>query len=273
MRDPHVSSMSHGDQVVWITGASSGIGEALAKQLAAQGTTLILSARRSGELERVRVACGRDASTALVLPFDAADPAAVQAAATEALTWRGRIDVLVNNAGMTQRSLAKDTDLAVYRQLLEVNFFAAVALTRRVLPGMLERRAGHLVYTSSVVGKYGAPLRTGYAAAKHAAQGFFESLRAEVWRENVAVTIVVAGPVRTPISLHALTGDGSPHGKMDPLQDAGQDVDAAARAILAGVARRQPEVVVGRGRPLLALTLRRFVPAIFHRVIRSAKPT
>lgn len=265
--------MTFRNQVVLITGASSGIGEALAKQFAAQGAVLVLGARRREALERVRAACGLDASGALVLPFDAAEPASVRAAAAEAIAWRGRVDVLVNNAGMTQRSLARDTDEAVYRRLLEVNFFAAVALTQSVLPGMLERQGGHLVYTSSVVGKYGAPLRTGYAAAKHAAQGFFESLRAEVWRENVAVTIVVAGPVRTEISLHALTGHGAPHGRMDPLQEAGQDVDEAARAILAGLARRQPEVVVGRGTPLLALALRRFAPGLFHRVIRRARAT
>ena len=261
------------DRLVWITGASSGIGEALAHAFAAEGARLVLSARRAEALAQVQAACGPSAADVHVVPFDVTVPAEVEAAADHVLDRIGPVDVLVNNAGVTQRSLARDTDMAVYRRLMEVNFFSAVGLTRRVLPGMLERRSGHLVVTSSVTGKYGAPLRTGYCAAKHAVQGYFEALRTEVAKEGVAVTIVVAGPIRTPISLHALTGDGAEHGRMDPLQAGGIPADQAAREIVDGVHHRREEIVVGQGLPVLALSLRRFAPRLFYRLIARARPT
>ena len=179
------------DKVVWITGASSGIGEAMALAAAEQGAKLVLSARREPELQRVRSACINPQQVA-VLPVDltAFDAEKVTA---KAESFFGPIDVLVNNAGISQRGTVLDTTMAVYRRIFELDFFACVALTKAVLPGMVARKRGQLVIISSVVGYVGTPLRSGYAAAKHALHGFYDALRAEVWREQVQVTLICPG--------------------------------------------------------------------------------
>jgi NADP-dependent 3-hydroxy acid dehydrogenase YdfG len=200
------------NQVVWITGASSGIGEALAVKLAAAGAKLVLSARRQNELKRVAAVCeavGADRAGLLVLPLDVTDWAAMPAAAERVLETFDRIDMLLNNAGISQRSLCVDTDMSVYRNLFEVDVLGQIALTKAVLPLMLERRSGHIAITSSVAGKIGVPYRTGYCAAKHAVMGFYDALRAEVAGHGVKVTTITPGYIRTNISVHALTGSSS----------------------------------------------------------------
>src|SRR5215471_15702107 len=216
--------MNFQGQRIWITGASSGIGEALAHAFHRAGARLILSARREDELRRVQSQCGGKAS-AKILPLDVTQTSELPQKATAALAMFSGIDILVNNAGVTQRSLVKDTEIAVYRKLMEVNFFGAVALTKTVLPSMTEKKAGHIVVISSLVGKFGTPLRSGYAAAKHALHGFFDSLRAEVSDSGIKVLLVCPGYIRTDISLHALRGDGSPHAKMDSGQARGMPVE------------------------------------------------
>jgi len=252
-------------QRVWITGASSGIGEALAHAFHQAGARLILSARRADELSRVQQGCGGEAFTR-ILPLDVTQPAALPDKAREALQMFGGIDVLVNNAGVTQRSLVKDTDLEVYRTLMEVNFFGAVALTKAVLPAMTEARNGHIVVISSLVGKFGTPLRSGYAAAKHALHGFFDSLRAEVTRYGVKVMLVCPGYIRTDISLHALRGDGSLHAKMDSGQARGMPVEQCAAQIMKGLARGKEEIYVGE-KDKYVIYLKRFFPGLFSRMI------
>lgn len=195
------------DATIWITGASSGIGEALAMDAARRGAKLVLTARRVEELERVRAACP-DPARVVLLPLDlmAFDAEAAVASATTAF---GRIDVLVNNAGRSQRSLLVDTSMDVYRQLMELDYFAPVALTRALVPQMRARRAGQVVMISSIAGRIGAPLRTGYSAAKHALAGFTEAARAELWRDGLRFTTVYPGYVRTAIAQNAWNGDGS----------------------------------------------------------------
>lgn len=158
-------------QTVWITGASAGIGEALAVRFAQDSARLVLSARRESELERVAGRCrdaGLAANEVLVLPLDVTDWHSLPGAVQTVLDTFGGIDLLVNNAGVSQRSLCKDTDMAVYQKLMDVDVMGQIALTKAVLPHMLEKDAGHLAVTSSVAGKVGAPMRTGYCAAKHA---------------------------------------------------------------------------------------------------------
>ncbi|HYH46848.1 MAG TPA: SDR family oxidoreductase [Thermoanaerobaculia bacterium] len=258
-------------KVVWITGASSGIGEALARDLAGRGARLILSARRADRLEEVRAGLPRP-DDHLVLPLDLGQAASLPAAAAEALRRRPHIDVLVHNGGVTQRSLAKDTGLDVDRRLFEVNFFGTVALTKAVLPSMLARRAGHLVVVTSLVGRVGTPMRSSYAAAKHALHGFFDSLRAEVWREGIQVTLVCPGFVRTEVSLHALTADGTPQGTMDRAQQHGMAPEVCAARIVRAVEQGRNEVLIG-GRERFAVPLMRFAPNVFHRVVRKARVT
>ena len=241
-------------KVVWVTGASSGIGEALVRSLLARGASVVASARRVRELERV---AGAGGARALVVAFDVTDPAALPGAVAKAWDWQGRVDVLINNAGVSQRSLALDTSLEVYRHLMEVNYFAPVALTRLVLPRMVERRSGHIAVVSSVAGKVGSPLRTGYSAAKHAVLGYFDSLRAEVEAAyGIRVSVILPGSVRTAIAVNALTGDGSARGRSDANIDNGMDPAAAADTILDGLDAGTPEIVVADGRELAALHLR-----------------
>ncbi len=262
------------DQVVWITGASSGIGEALALRFAAEGARLVLSARRREELERVRDRCieaGLSASQVLVLPLDVTDHGAMPGAVRTVRDTFGRIDILINNAGISQRSKCVDTDMAVYRTIFEVDVLGQIALTKEVLPVMLEQRSGHLAVTSSVAGKIGAPLRTGYCAAKHAMMGFFDALRAETAAEGLKVTTITPGYIRTNVSENALNGDGSRFGETDQDIANGMDADRCAEVIIAGFHKGKPEIPVGEGMEMKALVLKRFFPkAVLRKVEQMA---
>lgn len=255
-------------RVVWITGASSGIGEALAYELARKGAKLILSARRTEELERVQKACPTAPEHVAVVPLDLTDTDALPAHAEEARQAFGRIDVLINNAGVSQRSLAKDTELSVYRQLMDLDWFAQVALTKAVLPEMIERRSGHVVVISSVAGKVGVPLRTGYCAAKHALHGFFDALRAEVAQDNIGVTLVCPGFVRTSVSVNALGADGQPHGAMDRDIEGGMPPEELAERIVKGLARDREEMVIAGRMERSLVRLKRFAPGLASRFIK-----
>ncbi|MEK6374115.1 MAG: SDR family oxidoreductase [Acidobacteriota bacterium] len=250
------------DQVVWVTGASSGIGEALAVAFSREGAQLVLSARRAEELERVRASCERP-DRHVVLPLDLTDADAVARAAERA----GRVDVLVHSGGVSQRSLAMQTDLAVERSIMDLNFFGTVALTKAVLPSMIARKSGHIVPVSSVVGYVGTPLRSAYAASKHALHGYFDSLRAEVAKDGIRITIVCPGYIRTNVSRNALTGDGSAFGSMDPTHEHATTPEECARRVVDGVAKRKREVLVG-GKETWAVLLQRLVPAVVARMVR-----
>jgi short-subunit dehydrogenase len=258
-------------KTVWITGASSGIGEALACELAARGARLILSARRRDELERVRAACARPGDH-LVVPLDLADPPSLEAAARDVLDRLGAPDVVVHNGGVSQRARAEETALAVVRRILEVDFFGAVPLTLHLLPAMLARGSGRFVVVSSLVGKIGTPKRSAYSAAKHALHGWFDSLRAEVHDRGVGVTIVCPGFVRTPLPIHALTGDGAPQGTMDRAQQRGLDPAPVARRMARAIERERDELLIA-GKERLAVHLARFFPGLFRRLIRKARVT
>jgi short-subunit dehydrogenase len=249
------------DKVVWITGASSGIGEALAHAYAAKGAKVVLGARRRDELERVAHSLPAG-SQSLVLPADVADFAAIpqQLAAIE--TAFGPVDVLVNNAGVSQRALVADTTLETYRRLMEVDFFATVALTKAVLPQMQQRKSGAIVVTSSVAGKVGSPLRSGYSAAKFALHGFYDCLRAEVARDDISVTLAVLGFVQTDVSKNALRGDGTPNGIMEAGIANGIPPAVVAKAVVAATEKGAREVVLAKGQPGLALRLSRIAPGL-----------
>lgn len=257
-------------RVVWITGASSGIGEALAVAFAREGARLVLSARREAELERVRNRCVEtglaNADDALVLPLDVTDHDAMPGAVERVLEAFGRIDLLVNNAGISQRSKAVDTDMAVYRRLFEIDVLGQIALTKAVLPVMLEQESGHIAVTASVAGKVGAPYRTGYCAAKHAVMGFFDALRTEVVDQGIRVTTIVPGFVRTDISKAAITGSGEAFGRTDRNIAEGMDPDEAARRILSGIRKGKMEIPVGEGLEMHALWLKRFFPGLVLRL-------
>jgi dehydrogenase/reductase SDR family member 7B len=258
------------DQVVWITGASSGIGEALALQAAHAGARLVLTARRKIELERVRSLCAYPKQVA-VLPLDLTDFDAT-AAARAAAAFFGPVNILVNNAGWSQRSALVETQMDVYRKLMELDYFAPVALTRAVVPTMREQGSGHIIMISSVAGKIGVPLRSGYSAAKHALAGFTEAARAELWRDGLKFTIIYPGYVRTPISANALEGDGSAHNIMDASTENGISPESCAEEIWDGVIENDEEVYVG-GRELAYLRLKRYAPRLFSFALKRARRT
>ncbi|GAB3250642.1 SDR family oxidoreductase [Chitinimonas naiadis] len=264
--------MDYQGKVVWVTGATSGIGEALALAFAARGAKLVLSARRADELARVKAAC-QNPERHLIVTLDLADPGTFAAKVAEVEAHFGHIDVLVNNAGLSQRSLARDTLLSVDRHLMDVNYLGTVALSKAVLPGMLARRDGHLVTITSLVGKFGTPMRSSYAASKHALHGFFDSLRAELWRDGIRVSLVCPGFIRTNITYNALVGDGSPQGKMDQAQAQGIAPADCARRILAGLDRGRDEIYVAQLRERVGVYLKRFLPGLFARVVRKARVT
>ena len=229
---------------IWVTGASSGVGEGMAKVFHREGANLILSARRTAELERVREECDAGLGGITLVPFDIAEQAEREAAAAEVLAEFPRIDVLVNNAGIGQRSLAKDTFSDVDRRIMEVDFFGPVALSKLVLPRMLEQGHGHMVVTSSVAGKHAVPFHSTYCAAKHALHGWFDTLRIEHLNDDIAVTLLVIAGIKSHVFEHALTGDGSEYGRNDWGDDVGMTAEACAKRVVEAIRNREPEVLI-----------------------------
>lgn len=239
--------MAFGGQAAWITGASSGIGAALARGLAKQGARLILSGRNIDALEQVSAQCG---GGHLILPFETTDYAAIPTALAKAMDWSGGIDVLINNAGISQRSLAVDTDFSVYERIVAVDLLAPIALTQAVVPHMVERGSGHIAMISSIAGKVGVPMRTAYCAAKFGLAGYADALRAEVGYLGVQIHNIYPGSIRTDVSRNALTADGSARGVSDQVIDNGIDPDAAAEKMIAAMAAGNREIIVAEGSEL-----------------------
>ena len=235
--------MEFSGKTVWITGASSGIGEGLATAFARAGARLVLSGRRTEALNEV---AGRCQAQTLVLPFESTDIDALPDVVAQAEAFTGGIDILVNNAGISQRSLALDTDFDVYRKIMEVDFFGPLRLTQLVLPAMVKRGSGAVVNNASVAGKIGSPLRTGYSAAKHALVGYSGALRAEIAQYGITVHVLVPGYVATSIADNALKGDGSLSGPTNDDVSTGISIDEAATQILDALTIDTPEIPVGR---------------------------
>jgi short-subunit dehydrogenase len=255
-------------KVIWLTGASSGIGEALAYELSRRGARLILSSRRKEELERVKGNCSSTAQADIrVLPVDLEKPDTLQLSADAAIQIFGYIDILINNGGVSQRSLIAETALAVDRRIMEINFFGSVALTKYTLPYFIRQKHGHFVNITSITGKFGTQYRSAYAASKHALHGFFDALRSEHYKDNIRVTMICPGFIRTALTLSALTADGSPLNKMDAAQYKGKPADWCARKIVSAIEKNKEEVYIG-GREVFAVYLKRFFPRVFSKVIR-----
>ena len=260
------------DKIVWVTGASSGIGEALVKKLAKNGAQVILSARREEELLRVKKACGQAGERCILVPLDLEDEKSIFDAIHKVKTLIGTVDILINNGGISQRSLTSETGIEVDRRLMEINYFGAVALTKAVLPGMIKKGSGNIVAVSSIAGKFGFPLRSAYSASKHALHGFYETLGLEVKEKGVHVTIACPGRVRTNISKHALTKDGLPSEKMDKGLADGISPDKCAKKMLRAVVNERSEVLIG-GKELLMVYIHKFIPPLFRKLARKVSPT
>lgn len=256
---------------VWITGASSGIGEALAYAFAERGANLILSARNETELNRVAAEATKLGSKEVMVQIlDLARHDSIQSVAQHVLAQVGKVDILINNGGISQRALAMDTTLDVDKKLMDVNYFGTIALTKAVLPNMLTHQLGHIITVTSLTGKFGSPYRSSYAAAKHALHGFFDSLRAELAQTPVKVTLVCPGFVRTNVSINALTGSGTQLGTMDDATEKGMRPEQVAQKILYAIERGKEEVWFG-GKEVLGVYLKRFFPSYFSKLIAKAK--
>ena len=256
------------DKIVWITGASSGIGEALAKAFAMQGAKLVLSARRMEELERVMKECNLSNENCLILPLDLQNLENLETLTKTVIAKFSRIDVLINNGGISQRSLATETAIEIDRKIMEINFFGQVALTKSVLPILLNQKEGHIVVVSSISGKFGFWLRSTYSASKHALHGFFDSLRLETEANGIKILIAVPGKIQSNISVHALKSDGSKHNKMDRSHEQGMPAEQCATIILNAIKNNKEEILIGGGETK-AVWLKRYFPKWFGMLIRK----
>ena len=255
------------NKVVWITGASSGIGEALALAFSNEGAKLVLSSRNEKELERVANSCKVET---LILPLDLENQTDFIKKALKVNIHFGSIDFLINNGGISQRSEASETALEVDRKLMEVNYFGAVALTKAVLPYMQKQKSGCFVSISSLSGKFGFFLRSAYSASKFALVGFYESLRLEEEKNNINICIVFPGFVSTKISQNALSGSGDKHKKLDNNQKNGISAEQCARDIIKGIEKNKHEIITG-GTEKWGVLMHRLFPKLFYKILKKKK--
>lgn len=256
------------NKVIWITGASSGIGEALAYSFAHHGAKLILSSRNVKALEKVKKNCIGTHSEIHILPLDLSKLKTLNTRAEQALNIFGRIDIMIHNAGVALRDYAANTDIEIDKKIMNTNYFGPVILTKSILSSMQEKKSGHFIIISSVSGKYGVPKLSSYCASKHALHGFFESLRAEVTENNIKITMVVPGFVRTNITVNALKGDGTKYSKMMPVQRNGMTPSQCAQKILEALLKNREEALIGR-LEILSVYCKMFLPVFFSKIIRN----
>jgi len=250
---------------VWITGASSGIGEALVYELVRRGAKLVISSNDSQGLDRVKKACLDRSAEVICAPFDLADTTGIEALAEQQVKILGGIDYLINIGGISQRARIDETPLWLDRKIFEINYFGTIALTKAILPYMISQKSGHIAATSSISGRFGFPLRSAYSASKQALHGFFETLYLENKKNNIRSSVIIPGRVKTNISVHALNSEGKEHGRMDQGQAGGISPEMAAKKILRGIALNKREILVGGGE-LTMLYIRRIWPWLFFRL-------
>lgn len=264
--------MSFSNQIIWITGASSGIGKALAIELSNQNAKLILSSRKKEDLALVKQQC-RHPEFVKIITLDLEEYSNLQTIADKAIAAFGKIDVLVNNGGVSQRSLLKNTAVAVDKRIMDINYLGTVALTKAILPHFIKNKKGHFVVTTSIVGKIGTPLRSSYAASKHALHGFFDSLRAEHFQDCIAVTLVCPGFVNTNVSKNALTGDGTPQQKLDVATENGIQPERFAKLMARAMKKKKEEVYIAGAKEKLGVYAKRLYPKLVSILIRKLSVT
>ncbi len=256
------------DKIIWITGASSGIGEALVYAYDALGAKLIISSRNTTQLLKVKERCTHPLDVH-ILPLDLEATDTLSSKAEEATTIYGTVDMLINSGGISQRGLAMETNLATEQRLMAVNFWGTVTLSKAILPIMLAKNSGHIVCVSSLVGKFGTPLRSAYSASKHALHGYFDSLRAEL-PNTINISIICPGFIKTNVTYNALTANGDAQGTMDDAQENGMLAAVCAQKIITALEANKLEAYIG-GKETFGVLLKRFLPRVFARVIRKAK--
>ena len=262
--------MNCNNKTIWITGASSGIGEACAYLFAKENANLILTALEPDILQKVQAKCISLGGKCEILPYDLSDIEGIPELVAKALAFFGKVDILYNNAGISQRGLTGDTSFDVDKKIMNVNFFAPVRITKLLLPEMLKNGGGTIAVTTSISGRFGFPLRSAYCSSKHALYGFFETLHAEYYDKNMRVVLVCPGRVQTNISFYALEHDGKQHAKLDAGQAGGITVDKAAQKIVRAIKKQKQEVLVG-SKELLMVYIKRFLPNLSRKLVRKIK--
>jgi len=260
------------DKVVWITGASSGMGESLVLDFSRRGAIVIASSNDLTGLERVKASCGERSAMIHCVPFDLSDTSGIEKIVESQIRSFGKIDFLINMGGISQRARIDETPLWLDRKIIEINYFGTIALTKAVLPYMIRQKSGHVLATSSISGRFGFPLRSAYSASKQALHGFFETLYLENKKFNIKASVIIPGRVRTAISFHALNAEGKEYGKLDDGQANGILPGKAAEIIINGIIKDKREILVGRSE-LLLLHIRRYLPWLFFRIADKIKPT
>lgn len=260
-------SKFYDQKVIWITGASEGLGRELALALSKYNVKLILSARQDVKLRETKKLANLPDHRCLIIPLDLTQLKEEQMAMIQdrILLKFGSLDMIIHNASLSQRSLAHQTLDPVERKIMETNFFGPVKLTKSVLPNLLKSESPQIVVISSLCGKFGVPLRSTYCAAKHALHGFFEAMNLEL-SGKVGISLFVLGGVKTQSAKHALSADGSFNDRLDVWHNRNMPADACAEEILKKIPKRQGEFVVGRMEKL-GLVLRKHFPNIHQRVL------
>lgn len=261
------------NKIIWITGSSSGIGEGFVNHLSNVDCKLVISARRKEELERVKNANANAKADILIYPMDLTQADQISTAVAQVKSEVGDVDLVIHSGGISQRDLVLDTSMEVQRQIMEVNYFGTIDLARQLLPGMVNKQSGHHVVITSAVGIISTPLRSGYCASKHALHGFFDSLRAEHYKDNVDVTLICPGYVNTKISYNALLGDGAKQNTLDEAQANGLTVDQFAIKALKAIAQRKEEVYIGGLKEVMGIYMKRFFPGVFSKIVRKVNVT
>ena len=259
-------------KVIWITGASSGIGESLVFEFVKLGAKVIASSNDLPELERVKRVCTDRGHNIQCVPFDLADTSGIDKIVEEQIARFGRIDFVLNLGGISQRARIDETPLWLDRKIFEINYFGTIAFSKAILPHMISQKSGHILATSSISGRFGFPLRSAYSASKQALHGFFETLYLENKKFNVRASVIIPGRVRTAISVHALDSSGKEHGKLDEGQAKGITAEHAAKIIIRGIEKNKREILVGKGE-LMMLHIRRYWPWLFFRIADKIRST
>jgi len=251
--------------IIWITGASSGIGKELCHQYNKKGYNLIISARNSAGLQKVRETSDHPENIR-ILELDLGNHTGMENTVQSALGFWGTIDILINNAGVSQRSLILETDFQVYKTLIDVNYLGTVALTKALLPHFISRKKGQYVVVSSLMGKFSSPYRSGYCGAKHALHGFFDALRMEHEKDGVAVTMVCPGFVQTNVAKNALISDGTHQNTEDKATQNGLPVSVFCRKMIRAIAQKKFEVYIA-GKEKKGIYVKRFFPKLLHKLV------
>jgi short-subunit dehydrogenase len=257
------------NKVVWVTGASSGIGKALAIELSNYNCKLILSSRRSNKLQEIREKC-KNPKDVKILTLDLADYLNMAPIAKNAICLFGRVDVLINNGGISQRSPILETSIEVDKKLMEVDYLGTIALSKAILPHFISNKSGHFVTVSSLMGKFSSPFRSAYCGAKHALHGFFDALRLEHEKDNIKVTMICPGFVNTDVARNALTGDGSKQGYQDEMTEQGMDVNVFVKKMIRAISKEKYEAYIGQFEKF-GVYVKRISPKLIHRLVMRSK--